>query len=149
MIEEQAVVIRLEGQHVWLETQRQSACGHCSVKDGCGTQVLGKVLGNKSVVVRCVNSLDVIVGDVVVVGIKESALLKGSLLLYFLPLLLMIGFSGFSVMLSQIWLPEFTDFFAVISAFLGLFTGLTLSRQNVQDADHPGDYEPILLRNVP
>ncbi|MCU7833965.1 MAG: SoxR reducing system RseC family protein [gamma proteobacterium symbiont of Taylorina sp.] len=148
MIEEQAVVVKLEGKYVWLETQRQSSCGHCSVKDGCGTQVLGKALGNKTVIVRCLNSLHVAMGDVVVVGIKESALLKGSLLLYFLPLLIMIFSAGLSVMISQRWFPELVDFIAIISSFLGLLCGLVVSRKYVQGANNTADFEPLLLRKL-
>ena len=35
MIEEQATVVKNEGKYVWVNTQRQSSCGHCSVKNGC------------------------------------------------------------------------------------------------------------------
>ncbi|MCK5666649.1 MAG: SoxR reducing system RseC family protein, partial [Thiotrichaceae bacterium] len=58
MIEEQAIVVNNEGRYVWVNTQRQSSCGQCSVKNGCGTQVLAKVLGNKIAYVRCLNTLE-------------------------------------------------------------------------------------------
>ena len=48
MIEENAVVIDVNEQQVLLETQRQSACQSCSVKSGCGTSTLSKVVGNRS-----------------------------------------------------------------------------------------------------
>ena len=65
MIEEQARVVALEEQGVWVETQRRSACGNCSVNNSCGTALLGKVLGVKRNKVFTLNpeSKSVAVGD--------------------------------------------------------------------------------------
>ena len=151
MIEEQAVVVKLEGKYAWLETQRQSSCGHCSVKEGCGTQVLGKFMGNKMARMRCENLLNVSVGEKVVIGLDESAMLKGSLLLYLVPILSMIFFSGAAVMLSQLSqydLSSFTDLIAVIAAFFGLLSGLIFSRFYVHRSNSNLPIEPVILKKV-
>ena len=151
MIEEKALVVKIEGEYAWIETQRQSSCGHCSVKEGCGTQVLGKFLANKSASVRCVNSLNVKVGEMVVIGIAESALVKGSLLLYFLPIISMILFGGIAVMFSQIpslGLSSFTDLFAVIASFGGLFAGLFFSKYFVKKSTSKIQLEPVILKKL-
>ena len=151
MIEEQALVVKVEGEFAFLETQRQSSCGHCSVKNSCGTQVLGKFLGNKVATFRCLNSLKAEVGERVVVGIEESALLKGSLLLYLLPILCMIFFAGLAVMLSQLAenrLASYTDLMAIIGAFSGLFIGLLYSKYYVNNSNSHIQVEPVILRKI-
>jgi len=90
MIEETATVIKIINQKILLETQRQSACQSCSVKSGCGTATLAKVVGNRSSQFMVDNSLGVQVGDSVVVGVDENALVQSSLLLYFFPLIFII-----------------------------------------------------------
>lgn len=161
MIEEQATVIKCEAQYVWVQTQRQSTCGHCSLKNGCGTQLLSKVLGNKIARVRCLNTLksnsgddsfQLNSGDKVVIGLKESALLNGSLLIYFLPLVIMILLGGLSVFAAKIWWPDGTDLLSIVASFSGLFLGLYLARsisqENIKSTDNH-QYEPVILKKIP
>ena len=155
MIEEQAVVVKTEGKYAWLETQRQTSCAHCSVKEGCGTQVLGKFLGNKVATIRCDNSLNVSVGEIVMIGIEESALVKGSLLLYLIPLLSMIFFGGAATMLSQLEqynLASYTDLLSIIASFTGLLIGLAFSKYFVQGSNSRSNskivIEPVILRKL-
>ncbi len=152
MVEEQARVVDREGDYVWVETQRQSSCGSCSVKNGCGTQTLSKLFGNKSAVVRCRNSCHAKIGDQVIIGISESALLSGSLRLYMLPLLSMIFASGAGVALARQWWPQGLDLIAIIAAIIGLLAGLNYSRYSTQKKHQNGTtdskYEPVILRKV-
>jgi len=148
MIEEQATVIDREGDYVWVQTHRQSSCGHCSAKNTCGTQVLSKVLGNKTAQVRCWNSKDVKIGDQVIIGIEESALLGGSLLVYFLPLISMIIFGAVSVFLSKAWWPDDVDLWSVIASVSGLLLGLVFTNYHTQKINQRKRYEPILLKKL-
>jgi len=90
MIEETATVLKITGRKILLETQRQSACQTCSVKSGCGTSTLAKVVGNRSSQFTLDNWLDARVGETVVVAVDENALVQGSLLLYLFPLIFII-----------------------------------------------------------
>jgi len=90
MIEEQGLVIAIEADVVVVQTQRASTCGSCSAKKGCGTSVLAEGLGKGVTNIRIVTDQDVKVGDRVTLAINESALLKGSLFIYLLPLAAMI-----------------------------------------------------------
>ncbi len=90
MIEEQAHVIEIKGNLLLLQAQTQSACGSCSVSKGCGTSLLAKVVGRKFTHFQAENNINAKVGDTVVVGIAEDALLKGSLMMYILPVLCML-----------------------------------------------------------
>lgn len=149
MVEEQATVIECEGDYVWVQTHRQSSCGHCSAKGGCGTQVLSKIVGNKNAYIRCLNSKNVKVGDRILLGIEESTLLTGSFLIYLLPLLTMILFGGVLVFVAQhLWPAINSDLFAVFGTVLGLFTGLKLSRYLTHSNNRQNLYEPVILKKI-
>ncbi len=164
MIEEQATVTRCEGKYVWVETQRQSSCGHCSVKNTCGTSVLAKVLGNKLATVRCLNvqhkerdadMTQLKTGDRVIIGLQESALVSGSLLIYFLPLVTMILFGGLAVFAAKIWLPEWLDLASIVASFSGLLIGLYASKKIAHDRQNGSlqqkmsyQYEPVILKKI-
>ena len=90
MIEETALVLEVREQQALLQTQRKSACQACSVKSGCGTSTLTKVVGKRSSQFVVENTLNLQAGDQVVVAIDENALVQGSLLIYLLPLVLML-----------------------------------------------------------
>ena len=146
MVEEQATVVELEGEFAWLRTHRQSSCGQCSVKGGCGTQVLSRVVGNKVTYVRCYNSKQVKVGDTVVVGIRESALLSGSFLLYFLPLITMLLMAALWLSIAQTWWSQWTDLFAITGAVIGLYAGLLISNKITRKKKATDIYQPVILK---
>lgn len=177
MIEEQAIVVKNEGKYVIVNTQRQSSCGHCSVKNTCGTQVLSKVLGNKAAYVRCLNTIETDAsdsaadtsaiaetstvvdkklprytrleeGDRVIIGLQESALLEGSFLMYLLPLIIMIIAGGMAVYIAKLWWPEGTDLFALIASLGGLVTGLQLSHWRAKKHTAHNRFEPVVIRKL-
>ena len=90
MIEETAKIVELEGEFAWVETQRKSACGACAVNKGCGTATIAKVLGKKRTRVRAINRLNAKLGDEVVIGIQEQALVRGSIAVYAVPLVFLL-----------------------------------------------------------
>ena len=90
MIEETAQVVRVDGADVWVETRRRSTCSGCAAEKGCGTAALSKVLGNRRTLVRVLADMPLRVGDQVVIGIAEQALVRGSLAVYAVPLLLLL-----------------------------------------------------------
>ncbi|MCK5697069.1 MAG: SoxR reducing system RseC family protein [Gammaproteobacteria bacterium] len=149
MIEEHATVINNEGNYVWVSTQRQSSCGHCAVKNSCGTSVLAKVLGRKSSTIRCLNTLDSIKkGDKVIIALDESALLIGSFLIYFLPLLSMIFFAGIAVFLAKLYYPLNVDFLAIIASFIGLFCGFFLAQKISKHNTSDIQFEPKVIKKI-
>lgn len=92
MIEELAVVVKIENHQVWVESRQNSACGGCQQKASCTTNALGSVLKKKSVPVDC--GIQLKTGDEVIVAIDESLLLRASLLLYLAPLLALFTGAG-------------------------------------------------------
>lgn len=125
MLEESALVVATEGEEAWVETSRRSSCGSCEAK-GCGTGALSQVLGRRSQRLRVQNPIAAMPGEAVVLGIAESALLKGSLAVYLVPLLALLagGLLG-EVMAPQLALPQegttiLCALFALVCSFLWL-----------------------------
>jgi sigma-E factor negative regulatory protein RseC len=92
MIEELAVVVKIENHQVWVESGANSACGGCQQKASCTTNAIGSVLKKKSVPVDC--DIQLKIGDQVMVAIDESLLLQASLLLYLVPLIALFTGAG-------------------------------------------------------
>ena len=86
MIEELATVIKTEGDVMAVEIQRQSTCGSCSVKSGCGTNLVASLFGKRRALLSLPNTIDARPGDRVVLGISEKDLVTGSIRLYLFPL---------------------------------------------------------------
>ena len=63
MLEEAGQVVEVRDQFAWIETAPKTACTSCSVRSGCGTSVLAKLLGRRYAPVRVINRIGAAVGD--------------------------------------------------------------------------------------
>jgi len=151
MIEEHAQVIALDKNNdVWVETQRRSACGQCAANKGCGTATLAKVLGNKRSRVRALNpqATSVAVGDEVIIGINEQALVRGSLAIYTVPLLTLFVFGFLGQVLSMQLLMTNQDILPIVLGLSGLLLGFAWVRRFTREIAGDERYQPVLLRRV-
>jgi len=151
MIEEHAQVVALDQNHdVWVETQRRSACGQCAANKGCGTATLAKVLGNKRSRVRALNpqATAVMVGDEVIIGINEQALVRGSLAVYTVPLLSLFVFGFLGQLLTDQLLMTNQDILPIVSGLMGLLLGFLWVRRFTRLIADNDRYQPVLLRRV-
>ena len=89
MIEETAIVAKIENNQVWVESKPTSGCGGCQQKSACSTSVLDKFIHKRAVAVDC--DIELKAGDRVIIAIDEGVLIRASLLLYLLPLLTMVA----------------------------------------------------------
>lgn len=90
MIEEQVVITAISNDGAWVEGIQQSACGSCSAKAGCGQHAM-RQLGRKVTLwlpLQEINEFSV--GQQVVVGLPEGAILRSTLVLYGLPLIALV-----------------------------------------------------------
>jgi sigma-E factor negative regulatory protein RseC len=92
MIEELALVVKIENHQVWVESGQNSACGGCLQKASCTANAIGSVLKKKPVPVD--SDIQLKTGDEVIVAIDESLLLRASLLLYLAPLIALFTGAG-------------------------------------------------------
>lgn len=123
MIEELAVVVKIENHQVWVESGQTSGCGGCQQKASCTTNAIGSVLKKKSVPVDC--DIQLKTGDEVVVAIDENLLLRASLLLYLMPLIALFTGAGIADwMLSDN--GQYADLWIAGSALLSFLLSLWL-----------------------
>lgn len=128
MLEEQGVVVELNDDFAWVRTERKSSCQQCSAKSSCGTGALSEYLGRKESDVRVIKNQAVKIGDHVTIGVEETALLTGSLLLYIVPLFTLFASAmGYEYLSQRQNLPE-QEFFVVLAGLLGLGSGFLLTR---------------------
>lgn len=147
MIEQRARVINVKGDQLVLEAETYSSCHACDVRKGCGTSVLAKWVGRKFTRFNVVNSVDAKVGDQVIVGLSEQALLSGSLVIYLWPLLGMIVFALASdAVLSQH--AGYRDPIIALSSIAGFILSLGLSRRFLAKGSFREHLTPVALRKI-
>ena len=147
MIEEQAQVVDISGDLLVLQAQTKSSCGSCAAKKGCGTSVLSKVVGRKFTRFQAENSVEAKVGDTVIVGISEQALLRGSLMMYIIPIMGMLVFALVSDHLLDLSVKN-RDLLIAAAGIAGLVSGSLLSRWYFQRRENVHRFRPVVLRKI-
>lgn len=146
MIEETGEIVACEGDYALVETQRKSACGSCSVNKGCGTGALSKMYGGKFSRVKALNPISAGVGEMVVLGLAEEALVRGSLMMYGLPLVGLIFGAMLGVGLSESLAMESADGLTALLGIAGLGLGFYIVRLFNQRVARDERYQPVVLR---
>ncbi len=148
MLKETAQVVRIDGDQVWVETQRQSTCGSCAAAKGCGTATLAKVLGQRRTLVRVLSRQPLRIGDRVVIGIREQALVRGSLAVYAVPILLMLAGGIIGELGAQGFLWDNAEPASVLLGIAGFATGLVWLRKFTRRIEFDDKYQPLVLRKL-
>ncbi|WP_020184065.1 SoxR reducing system RseC family protein [Methylotenera sp. 1P/1] len=148
MIEERAVILSLESNSspadtssiATLEIERKTACGLCGQTRGCGNAIWGKLFAHRSTAFKANNSIHASVGQSVIVGINERALLWGALLLYILPLVTML--------IASILIMQWTDSngITMLAALIGLVLGLLWVKGFTAMHQYFVLQQPVILR---
>lgn len=141
MIEQQARVVEVKGDQVWMSVERQSGCQHCSLNEGCGTGSLAKLIGFKSTQWVFANTLGLKCGDRVILAIPDKSYLLGSFLIYLLPLL---TFFSAAVLAEVLWQLEWVT---VVVSILGLVGGLLLSA-SLSRRYFAGELQAKIMRQI-
>lgn len=143
MVEEQAMVVALNDEVAMLEIIRRKPCGLCGQTRGCGVSMWGKLFGHRPHVFKAPNRIDAKVGDFVIVGVEERALLRGALLVYGVPLAAMLAGA---LVASLAWDGVHRDTSTVIGAVLGLIVGLWWVKGHTAGHVFDSRYQPVILR---
>lgn len=145
MIEEYAIVTKCAGTQATLEIERRTACGLCGQKRGCGNAMWGKMLGHDSHDFTAENKVNANVGDSVVVGIDEQAVLNSAFFLYVVPLIgLLVGTFVADYLFKN-------QFYVIVGAVLGLILGFLWVKGHLIGRDKSGvaytkKYQAVILR---
>lgn len=145
MIEEYAIVTGQVETQATLEIERRTACGLCGQKRGCGNAAWGKLLGHSSHEFTAENPINAKVGDSVVVGIDEHAVLNSAFFLYVVPL--------FTMLIATVLADRFfnNQFYVILAALLGLVLGFFWVKGHLIGHDKSGvayskKYQAVILR---
>ena len=145
MIEEHAIILSTEDDSenqaiATIEVVRKTACGLCGKTSGCGNAIWGKIFAHKSTSFKAQNGINARVGQGVIVGIDESAVMKSALLLYVVPLVTML--------IATILVSQFydADIVKIIGAVLGLVFGFFWVKGHTTGHVYYQQHQPKILR---
>lgn len=142
MIEERARVVAVEGPYAWLEGGA-TACGGCGARGACGTAAVAGWLARHRRRVRALNRAGARPGEEVVVGLAEGALVRGSLLVYLVPLAAMIS----GAVAGVAWFGA-GDGPAAAGALTGLAMALVWLRRRLARLRDDPRFQPVVLRRL-
>ena len=145
MLEAEGVIVKIGQEGVFVETSRVSACGSCSSKEGCGTSTLSQLLGSKSSSFKVLNPIGAALGERVVIGMEETALLKSSLLVYLVPLAFLMAGAILGGWLAPVNLK---DAYAIGGVLIGLVLGFVALKWISASAGANRQFQPVILRRV-
>ena len=143
LVEGFAQVVAVEGNTAWLVPEQGSSCGGCSSAAACGSKGIGTVASRlEQRRFQLVNDAGLRVGERVVVGVRENAVLRASITAYAIPLatLLIAG------ALAQ-WVAGH-DFMTMGAMLAGLVFGLWLSRVRAGHLMARGELAPRFIRRA-
>jgi sigma-E factor negative regulatory protein RseC len=145
MIEESARVVSIEGAELVLEAEIKTSCQSCSAQKGCGTSLLARHVGRKLTRFRIANTLNAKVGDEVIVGLSEQAMLRGSLLVYLFPLfcMLLAALAADAVLAQGV---TGRDLLVSLAAFSGLGLAVLALRSKLAGAQSQQQLTPVVVR---
>lgn len=141
MLEETGRVTRVDEQGVWVTVLRKSTCSACSNQAGCGQGMMERLgIGQSSSPIHAVTELTLSVGDKVVIGIPEEALVQSAIFVYLLPLLALLAGAGLATQWQ--WSEP-----AVIALSFGclVFCAVVVRVGVARYADKPHQ-KPVVLR---
>lgn len=143
LVEGYAHVVAVEGGTAWLEPEQTSSCGGCASASACGAKGIGTLADRLEARRFSLPNHDGLrVGERVVVGVSEKALVKGSLTAFAIPLAAML----FCGAMAQ-WVAG-NDLLSMLAMLVGLALGLLGARLNARRLNARGELSPQYLRRA-
>lgn len=128
MLLETAHVVAVEADSVWVETISRSSCGSCAAQSGCGHSLLNRIAAGRRNYIRVFSgplaATECSVDDQVSISIPEQVIVRGSLLVYMVPLVLMLAGAALFSTLGATG----TDILALAGAVFGFSVGVVFVR---------------------
>ncbi|TRZ91561.1 MAG: Fis family transcriptional regulator [Rhodocyclaceae bacterium] len=143
MMEGIANVVAVDGSVAWLEPEQTGSCGSCKSSGACGAKGIGTVasrLEERRFPLTSHPGLKV--GDRVVVGVREDALVQASMTVYAVPLLTMFA-AGF---LAQ-W-GSGSEGMTIVACAAGLGLGFVIAHLRARRLSAHGKMAPRFLRRA-
>lgn len=126
MLETRAIIIHVQGTEALVEASGEGGCGHCSSEKGCGSSKLTQLFCSKPRQFKVRNEANAGVGDEVQIILQDGVLLRGSVLIYVFPLVLLIG----GGVVGSHWASDATsrDALGAMGSLLGLAVGFVVAK---------------------
>lgn len=149
MLTETGRIVALEDDGLWVETIRATTCGNCSARKGCGHGLLNEVGSGRSNYVR-VPMAEALqpplqLNEEVRFELPEQVVVRGSFVVYLLPLLCLLGGASLG---SSLFPEAAGDLAAGLGAAVGFGGGLVLVRLHAWKHRNNRDHQPRLLGRV-
>ena len=151
MIEMQARIVATEPGAALVEPMSGASCSSCASSSGepsaggCGADKIGQLFTLKAKQYRVIDPIGARVGDEVIIGIADGAVLRGSAAVYALPLLLV--FIG-ATLAAYIAPPQNQDLASIAGAASGFMIGAFWLFRFSRKAGNDPQYQPVVLRSV-
>lgn len=133
------------GFDVALSCEQQTSCSSCSSQKSCGTGIVSKAVGKKSLHWHLVTEKKVSKGQVVEIGLPEKSLLQSAALVYLLPLFaMMIG-----AFVAQWWIaPLFAlgEGVVILTSACAVVGGIYLAKRLSSRLEQQSSQQVVLLR---
>lgn len=125
MLETRAIVVSVEGNEA-VVAAKHGGCGQCDSAKGCGSGKLAQLFCSQPRQFRVRNQMNARVGEEVQVSVADGVLLRGAIILYLMPLMLLLA----GGLLGSYWATDAAsrDGYAAVGALSGLVAGFTLAR---------------------
>ncbi|MFO7550135.1 MAG: SoxR reducing system RseC family protein [Haliea sp.] len=137
-------IVAIESDSLWVETIRKSTCGACSAQKGCGHGLLNRIRDGQRGLVRVLpgtfSLADCRINDEVSISLPDEVILRGSLIVYMMPLLAMLA----GAVAGSHWLPWSQDLAAVAGAAVGFAGGVALVRWHAWHHRDDARLQPVL-----
>ncbi|WP_438952225.1 SoxR reducing system RseC family protein [Porticoccus sp.] len=146
MIEESGRITTVESDSFWVETIQRSACQVCVAEKGCGQKLLNRLSGKTALIRVLPGNCDLQslkAHEQVLIGIPEDVVVKGTLLVYLLPLLSMIG-----AVLIGAFVISLHDSIVLASALMGFLFGGLIVRAHSWLNKNNRRVQPVLLARL-
>ncbi|RLA47626.1 MAG: transcriptional regulator [Gammaproteobacteria bacterium] len=145
MLIETGRVVAVDPDGLWVETIRQSTCGTCAAQKGCGHALLNRISDGKRGYIRVLpgdrETGECRIDDQVRISIPAEVILRGSLVVYILPLACMLAGAAAAVGL----VPGSQDVLAALGAALGFGVGFALVRWHAWRHRDDRSLQPTLV----
>lgn len=148
MLTETGRVVAVEAQSLWVETIRQTTCGTCAAQKGCGHGLINQISdGSRSYIrVLCPEHESSVckVNDQVRISIPEEVILRGSFIVYMIPLLTMLV----GAVAAVDWFAGDPDILAIAGASVGFVVGVGLVRWHAWHHRDDTSFQPTFIEVV-
>ncbi|MBT3334796.1 MAG: SoxR reducing system RseC family protein [Methylococcales bacterium] len=146
MLEERVVISKKEHNQVWVRALPTASCSNCQQKSACSTPLIEKLLRKREILVE--TDLVLESGDQVIIAINEDAFIKGSVVLYVVPIVALLIGAGLGEVAAPYFLGLSLDVLICISGAVSFFLSLFLIHLGLQSFFYKSFPKPVVLRKV-